>query len=224
MQNGAFFVDHVFMLVEPHEVDDVVAQLSKLGLTESCRRSHTGLGTANIFFCFDNAFLEILWIRDREEARGSRLGRMLIERVDGRKTGAAPFGIGFRTSDPSDAVPFETFTFEPPAALSFKPIPIAKSSADSAQPVLFRAQRAFRPDSWTDGRAGVRQQPAGLAEIASFRYTPPRHVAPSADLQMLESLGMLALDDSHDGPRMVFTLTGANGGPSRELSISSPLG
>lgn len=222
MRSGNLSVDHVFMLIEAGEVDAVVNQLSRFGLTESSRRSHGGLGTSNIFYCFDNAFLEILWIANREEAGGSRLGRLLLERLDGRMSGAAPFGIGFRAPSADDPLPFATWLFEPPAELSFQPIPIALSSDDSRQPLLFRAQRKLPPDAWTDGKAGVRQQPAGLREITALRFSPARNAGDSADLRNLQQLGMIALDHSRQASCMTLTLSRGIGEASRELMLTSP--
>lgn len=223
MRSGSSFIDHIFMLIEPAEVAGVVQTLSRFGLTQSSRRSHPGLGTSNIFFCFDNIFLEILWIANRAEAGGTQLGRMLIERLDGRTNGAAPFGIGFRTLESTDSVPFATWSFEPPAALAFKPIPIALSSLDNSQPLLFRAQRASRPDAWTDGKAGMRQTPAGISEVTAVRFTPPADVEPAGDLRMLQSLDVIALGESSGGPRMTFTLSHGASGKTRELVLASPM-
>ena len=172
MRNGNLLVDHVFMLVEAAEVNAAVQALAAVGLQESSRRSHPGLGTSNIFFCFDNAFLELLWVVNREEARRTRLGQMLLERLDGRLTGAAPFGFGFRTTSPEESVPFDTWIYEPPQELGYKPIPIAQCSGDPRQPLLFRAQRQFPPSEWTDGNAGARQTAAGLAVVAPAEPEP----------------------------------------------------
>lgn len=210
------------MLVEPGEVARVVRALTDFGLIESSRRSHPGLGTSNVFFCFDNVFLEILWVADRAEAGRTELGRQLIERVDGRMSGAMPFGIAFRTLEPGDAVPFQTWIFEPPAELGFKPIPISLSSRDRSQPLMFRAQRAARPDAWTDGKAGVRQTPAGISEVTALHITPPPHAQPSADLHALHALGMIGFDTEADGPRLRLTLTHASG-ERRELVLTSPM-
>jgi hypothetical protein len=223
MHSGNLYVDHVFMLIEAAEVGAVVRTLAGYGLTESSRRSHPGLGTANVFFCFDNVFLEILWIADRAEAGGTQLGRQLMERIDGRGSGAAPFGIGFRTREPTDAVTFETWLFEPPAALTFKPIPVARSSDDSRQPLMFRAQRASRPDAWTDGKAGVRQQPAGITEVTALHFTPAPGVAACSDLVELQNLGVISLKNASEEPQMTLTMSQANGGEPRTLVLTSPL-
>lgn len=222
MRSGNAYIDHVFMLVEPGEVAGVVRSLTDFGLTESSRRSHPGLGTSNVFFCFDNVFLEILWVADRAEASRTELGRLLIERVEGRMSGATPFGIAFRTLEPGDAVPFETWIFEPPAELGFKPIPIALSSRDRAQPLMFRAQRAARPDVWTDGKAGARQTLAGISEVSRIHFTPPMHVQPSADLQVLQDRQMIELNTRAHGPSLKLTLIHSSGA-ERELVLMSPI-
>jgi hypothetical protein len=223
MRSGNTSIDHVFMLVEPAEVASVVRALGDFGLTESSRRSHPGLGTSNIFFCFDNIFLEILWVANRTEAAGTELGRQLIERVEGRASGKTPFGIGFRTATPSDAAPFATWSFEPPAALAFNPIPIAVSSRDTSQPLLFRAQRAARPDAWTDGKDGRRQAPSGITEVTAVRFTPLATVAPAADLQTLRKLGLMGLNPASIQPSMTLTLLHAASGTLREIVLTSPL-
>lgn len=42
--------------------------LISMELEESVRRDHKGLGTSNRRFAFSNGMLEILYLRDREEA------------------------------------------------------------------------------------------------------------------------------------------------------------
>lgn len=52
-------IDHIFMLVDPGGPE--IAQMTELGLLETYRRVHTGQGTRNICYCFDNMFLELLY-------------------------------------------------------------------------------------------------------------------------------------------------------------------
>lgn len=221
MRNGNVLVDHVFMLIEADEVDATVQNLERAGVVESSRRSHRGLGTSNIFFCFDNIFLEILWVADRAEAVRTQLGRLLLERLDGRFTGAAPFGIGFRTLTPEAGIPFETWVYEPPAVLGYKSIPIAHSSLCRTQPLLFRAQRTAAPDAWTDGNAGARQKASGFAEITHLSFIPSAQTVLGADLRMLQKLGMIELKEPSNLPGMVLTLR-HHSGRLTELSLRSP--
>lgn len=223
MHGADLFVDHVFMLVDASEVDTVAQSLLSFGLIESSRRVHTGLGTANIFFCFDNIFLEILWVVDRQEAAATELGGLLLERLDARTTGSMPFGIGFRTGADGGLVPFATRILQPPPALAFKPIEVAQSSLDCRQPLLFRAQRAARPDAWTDGKAGLRQRPGGIAEVVALCVTLPVLVEPTADLKLLEHLGVLKVKQLSAGPGMVLSLSQLTAQGPLELALQSPL-
>jgi hypothetical protein len=223
MQHGNVFVDHVFMLVDAGEVNSMVESLAQLRVEESSRRSHAGLGTSNIFFCFDNAFLEILWIDDRKEAAQSVLGRQLVARLEGRGRGATPFGIGFRTRNPDDSLPFDTWNFLPPGASGLKPVAIARSSEDPAQPLLFRAQRVLRPDQWVDGKAGARQTQAGIAEMVALRFSSPKGRDCSADLKRLRDLGLLSLGDGEDEAQMTLRASYADGRPSFEIPLRRSL-
>lgn len=59
-------LDHLFILTDcPQEAGDA---LLELGLAESFRRDHKGQGTSNRRFVFSNGMLELLYIRDKEEA------------------------------------------------------------------------------------------------------------------------------------------------------------
>jgi len=52
--------------------------LSDLGLIEGARNSHPGQGTANRRFFFSNTMLELLYLRDAEEAANGPGNRLRI--------------------------------------------------------------------------------------------------------------------------------------------------
>ncbi len=56
---------HVFVFVKPGAPE--ATGLYAAGMVESYRRRHPGQGTANVCFCFDNAFLELLWVTSEAE-------------------------------------------------------------------------------------------------------------------------------------------------------------
>ena len=59
-------LDHLFILTDkPKEAGDI---LVSMGLKESFSRNHEGQGTSNRRFEFSNGMLEILYVRDNEEA------------------------------------------------------------------------------------------------------------------------------------------------------------
>jgi hypothetical protein len=222
MQNGSLSVDHVFMLVEFAEAERIIATLERRGLTPSSRRSHGRLGTSNVFFCFDNAFLEILWVSNRADGAESPLARQLLERLDLRRNGANPFGIGFRTADRSDPLPFETWSYCAPGDAGLvNDIAIAVSGRDPAQPLLFRAQRSKRPDAWLDGTAGKRQRPGGYSDIVGLRLCTLMRTDPCGDLHTLSRLGMLTLaHPTIDRPDLEVSVANTDGSGTKVLSLA----
>jgi hypothetical protein len=210
---------HVFVFVEPGAPE--AARLEEAGLRENSRRRHPGQGTSNVCYCFDNAFLELLWAEDEAEMTGPTIARTrLAERARWRETGASPFGIALRTAAADQPLPFPTWDYRPPYLPAGMAIPVALASEDPRQPMLFRSPGSGRPDSWTDGRGGDRQRPAGLAEIIGVELDLPGRVPPSDALRLLAATGLLTLGASADEQqRMVLSLSRADGGPPRCLSL-----
>jgi hypothetical protein len=100
------------------------AALSRLGLKEGPANTHPGQGTASRRFLFSNAYLELLWVRDENEARSEGIQRTrLWDRWSLRGQGACPFGIVLRPNGDALAQqpPFPTWTYAPsylPAGLT----------------------------------------------------------------------------------------------------------
>jgi len=98
-------VDHVFICCSPGAPE--ARALLELGLVEGSGNRHPGQGTANRRFFFSNAYLELLWVSNEEEARSpeaqdTRLWQRWLE----RNQAACPFGILFRTDE--SPLPFAT--------------------------------------------------------------------------------------------------------------------
>jgi hypothetical protein len=208
-------LDHLFVMVRPNAPE--ASALSPAGLCESFRRDHPGQGTTNLCYWFDNAYLELLWLRDRAEAASPAVARMrLPERADWQTSGASPFGIALRTGR-QQSLPFETWGYTAPFLPAGATIPVAVASDDPRQPLLFRSPGSQRPDRWTDGRAGVRQGRSGLAEIAHLRLDFPPAVTPAQPFVQLREIGLLSLGHAA-GARMVLTLSRRDGSP-RSLAL-----
>ncbi len=208
---------HVFVFVEPEAPEAKL--LDDLGLRESCRRDHPGQGTTNVCYCFDNAYLELLWVTDQAAVTSPLIARTgLAERADWRNTCANPFGIALRGGSPA---PFPMWNYTPPYLPDGISIPVALSSADPAQPLLFMSPGNARPDQWKDGRAGERQLAAGLSEVTALQLTLAQGIAPSQDLQTLVDLGFLTLISEKQGskPTMVLSISQKDGGPERRLEL-----
>ncbi len=208
---------HVFMFVEPGAPE--ASSLDDLGLRESYRRAHPGQGTANVCYCFDNAFLELLWVTDWAAITSPAVARTgLAKRADWQQNGANPFGIALRSAG---VAPFPTWDYKPPYLPAGKSIPIALSSKDPTQPLLFISPGNARPDQWQDGRAGNRQCAAGLSEVKKLELSFADGVQPSDDLQALLDAEPLALGVGHagPGPKLTLTLTRSDGGPDQHLEL-----
>jgi len=112
-------LDHFFILVEP---DAKVANLLvELGLEESYSRLHEGQGTSNCCFKFSNSMMELLWLRDEEEANNGPAHNMrFTQRIE--NSNASPFGIILNRMDDSTlAMPFEGWPYQP----DYFPVPMA---------------------------------------------------------------------------------------------------
>ena len=104
-------LDHFFILTEPQaKAGDLIASL---GVEESFGRNHEGQGTSNRRFPVSNSMLELLWVRDTEEARNGPGKRLLFpERVEDE--GASPFGLIFTRKDSvKGSQPFDGWQYQP---------------------------------------------------------------------------------------------------------------
>jgi hypothetical protein len=211
-------IDHVFVLVEPGGQE--AGALAALGLAESFRRAHPGQGTANTCFCFDNAYLELLWLAAPAEAASCALARSgLMARADWRRSGASPFGIALRSDDSDAGLPFASWDYAAPFLPAGMTIAVATASDDPRQPLLFRSPGNARPDAWTDGRAGERQRAAGFTEIVGLRLAFPDSVIPDPAFRALAAQGLIALDGGAAAPTMELDLARAKGGARQRLRL-----
>lgn len=209
-------IDHVFVFVESEGAE--IASLQRQGMTENFRRAHPGQGTANACFCFDNAYLELLWVESAAEISAPALARTgLAERAAWRRNGACPFGIAFRT-EPADApLPFATWDYSASFLPEDRPIAVALSSDDARQPFLFRSPGSVAPARWTDGRAGTRQQTAGLRDIVGIELDLPAGLAPCRALEDVERAGVITLNRGAAAHRLTLHLSRRSGNASVRL-------
>lgn len=206
----SFRVDHFFVLVEPPGERES-GLLTASGLVESYRRRHPGQGTANVCYCFDDTYLELLWPTDRGELASPAVApTRLAERAGWRRSGASPFGIALSSLGGDAPLPFEVWGYEAPFLLPGLSLEVACASRDPRQPFLFRSPGSARPDAWTDGRAGGRQRAAGLMEMVRLRLDFPGDVAPAPAFLRLAELGLLDLGRAEE-PRLTATFSCLDG-------------
>lgn len=142
-------LDHLFICVQPEAPE--AQYLKDFGLIEGLRRTHRGQGTANVCFFFQNAYLELLWLRDATESQSPFVRPTgLWERCRWRETQACPFGFAARkTETDSGKLPFSTWDYRAPFLPRDRSIPIATNSSNLAEPLIFipPARHIPSPDS-----------------------------------------------------------------------------
>jgi hypothetical protein len=181
-------LDHLFFLASPDAPE--LRRLDALGLTPTYRRTHVGQGTANVCYCFDNSFLEVLWVTSQEEARTAAVARMqLAERSDWRTTGVNPFGLAWRPSG-GENTHVSTWQCTPPYLPAGVAIDVATDSDDLTQPLMFTFPGSRAPLQWPAERRGTLQTPAGFVVMHLASVWLPAGVQPSTTLtQIADAVG-----------------------------------
>ncbi|WP_419904004.1 VOC family protein [Kiloniella sp.] len=212
-------IDHIFVFLDPEENQDPeeARLLKQAGFVESYRRDHPGQGTTNICYCFDNAYLELLWVKDEAAARSEVISKTrLAERALWKANGNSPFGIALRPE-----LPIQTWAYCPPYLPQGISIPVACSSMDAKQPFIFNSIGGKRPDSWSNNKDLKRQNSAGFSEIKSVELTIPETNPPSEDLVTLEQSGVLNLTTNAAHHSMSLSLTSPDGKITHFLQLPS---
>lgn len=94
-------VDHIFIFSNNRGKE--ASDLIEFGLTEGSNRLHSGQGTTNLKFYFDNFFLEILWVVNEDEIQSELTEKTkLWERSQFEKNGNSRFGLCLVNSKSTD--------------------------------------------------------------------------------------------------------------------------
>jgi Glyoxalase-like domain len=167
-------LDHLFFFV-----DDPVreaARLAQLGWVETYRRQHSGQGTENVCYAFDNLFVELLWVNDVEAVRSEPIRRTrLFERSQWQRLGTCCFGLA----------QLDCWHFAPPYLPAGLSLPVAVASDDAHQPMLFGSPGTQGPSAWPEARRGTLQHSAGLGVVHRVTLEVPLAVKPSEALVKL---------------------------------------
>ena len=191
-------IDHILVFVSEDAPE--AERLKDIGLTESYRRVHPGQGTRNICYCFDNAYLELLWInRDDPVSRDAVKKMQLAERADWRTSGCNPFGFALRpVEEGASTLPIPFWNYHAPYMPEDMSIPVADLSDDLNHPLIFRSPGKRKPAD----RIDERQQASGLHRIGRPVLFQPRGQAPAQDMFAFEGL----LEIRQQGSRHILTV------------------
>jgi Glyoxalase-like domain len=188
-------IDHVFVLID--SLGPEIGYLRSMGLTETYRRQHTGQGTQNICYCFENMFLELLWIDDVNSVCSESIARAgIYERSQWKTAGTNPFGIAWRDKPNEAAFSPPTWAFKPPYLPASISIDVAAEGDDHRQPMMFKSPGATPPSEWPAEKRGVLQRPAGLGRVTSVQLNAPQAFVPSDTLRAITAASILKLGKS----------------------------
>ncbi|WP_157139041.1 VOC family protein [Asticcacaulis biprosthecium] len=198
-------LDHVFIFCGPE--DGLEERLKAAGFVETYRRCHPGQGTENICFCFDNAFIELLWVSDEAEVRSSAIARTgLFERSRYIDLGTCPFGIAWRGNSN-----ISTWPYRPPYLPKPMAIDVATDGDAAQQPMMFRSPGDSPPISWPDERRGNLQRQAGFQSVRIREFVMPANTPPSTALQLLAKNLGFAISNSERGYRIDLEIVRLHG-------------
>lgn len=203
-------LDHIFILTDRNA--PAGDQLVQAGITEGSPNIHTGQGTTNRRFFFDNSMVELLWVHNIAEAQ-SQLTQptYLLPRWQGRDKNASPFGICFRPIADEKSPPFLSWDYKPQYLPTGHAIQIANTVNQLKEPFLFFA-------SWVNAPQGKTDHPAGLKNITHVQIT---HPYPDLQSPSIDAISHLITFTS--GDRYLLTLTFDNHRQGKILDFSPDL-
>ncbi len=177
-------IDHIFALIDPAGPE--IAQMEQLGLVETYRRVHPGQGTRNICYCFDNLFLELLWVDDTAAAMSPTIRRTgLYDRSLWRSSDVCRFGIAWRAPSSETGLAIPTWPYAPPYLPEGMAIAVARDGDDPRQPMMFQSPGSAPPSDWPFDRRGQLQRGNGLGAVQEITLTVPTWAPPSDALSMI---------------------------------------
>ncbi len=208
-------VDHIFVFVADHRA--AAQSMAAAGLHETYRRVHHGQGTANVCYCFDNLFVELLWLTSKKDAAHPLMSRMgFLARSGLNGSQYCPFGIAWR----GEAIDIPVWAFSPPYLPEGIKIDVAVDSDDPAQPLMFNFPGSTAPVTWSDEKRGKLQHDAGYSTVTNIGLFKPSAVEPS---HMLKSFagraGITLLDSPENNYAMELTLNRLDGSPAHRLQL-----
>jgi glyoxalase-like protein len=170
--------------------------LTELGLTEGSPNLHSGQGTANRRFFFHNAYLELLWVHDAQEAKSKLVLPMrLLDRWSGRTRETCPFGLCFRpVGGIASTPPFSAWEYRPAYLPDPHCILVGTNIDNLVEPMLFYLDLGRRPDEQPPARRQPLKHSASVKEISQVHVVSPHGDALSPELRSIVDSGLVSIE------------------------------
>lgn len=213
-------LDHIFVMC-PVGAEMAAQALRRVGLKEGSRNDHEGQGTACRRFFFDNAYVELMWVSNSEEAQSELTRRTrLWERWYRLPHGASPFGIVLRAGRTPDSAtcPFPSWAYRPRYLPSNLCIEIAAGTPLEEPEFIYLG---FQRDRARQG-AEPTTHAIPVQTITSVTVALPALHRRSATARVLETKGLLKFEVA-DEYCVSLTLDGNESGDTADLRPDAPL-
>lgn len=218
VSSSPFEIDHVFIAVGSGAPE--VDVLRAAGFEEGPGNVHHGQGTACRRVFFDNIYLELIWLVDREEASAPAIERTNLAARAGREEGVSRLGVALRPLRPRgsarEALPVRTWSYRPPYLPAGTAFPVACNSTVAAEPLLFFLPWERR---WSAPRL---PHPNGARTVTAVSITVRRGRPPTRELRWLQEWDGVRIDHG-SSELLTLELDGGVRGQSLKLGPAAPL-
>jgi hypothetical protein len=217
-------LDHVFVATADAEAAE--REMAAFGLTFTRRSVHTGQGTANVCASFEGTFLEIIRAHDAGELRAEVVRPLgLDERIRWRETGACPFGLAFRRTDPdggAGARPFPTWGYAAPYLPPGMALPIVTPPGRLDEPLVLVIERPKgAPGPRASGESPLHRGARRTVTRAAV-HRPSSAPPPSPGVRWFVEQGLFALT-AGAAPLLELEWDGGRDGGAHRFSDAAPL-
>ncbi|MBL1200098.1 MAG: hypothetical protein FWK04_13655 [Nostoc sp. GBBB01] len=177
-------LDHIFVCTTKEA--DSISVLQKVGLHCSNQQvQHIKHGTASKIIFFENTYLELIWIEDKDliEQQSAQTSIQTLTRLHKQHTGASPFGVGLRRkSEQSKVVSDSSLSCAQSMRCLGWATPTHKSISFAAEnfvnqqePFCFIVPDCIALTAWLDPSLTTHQQlishPLGVRKLTSVNIT-----------------------------------------------------
>lgn len=205
-------LDHFFILTE--KFAPAAELLADLGLIEGTSNDHPGQGTANRRFFFSNTALELLYVRDADEADAGP-GQKLYFRERASNPRASPIGLVLRCDNDSEEPAFPGWSYQPKYFDSGVSFVVGRNSARLEEPLCI-----CMPHNLPSRPHQLRSE-APFTEVTELRI----HVPTDNPSSVLEAVGQMeGIHVQTDSPHLLEIAFGHEaGGKRRDFRPRLPL-
>jgi hypothetical protein len=200
--------DHVWIMVSPGAPERAALERAGFQIAPTVNR-HDGQGTASITAEFQNAFLELMWPDATVPVAPGleRAAEKFRQRMQWRKSGWCPIGIGFRRMSSENApLPFPTWSVAPEWLPAGSAIEMLTPRDDTKSPSLFISPRALVMDEAAvekaidsgSPQASMYRHANGVRRVTAIRLLSPKTYQPIEPLTYLERLKLLDLGQNEE--------------------------